>query len=200
MKKIHQWIQIRHYCEGSWHPYVVQSYCVYPCISKWHFRHHVLRRTSQTSVVMAEIKQHLSQNSLWLPHILTSGIGIRAKERKKVNICNELQLFLKQAQKRLIYLKYLKSLAWWFNYLWKPGHNLEWERLSRYWNEMQMFFFFPFLCLYARAHLKIDYESAPSLSVTEREFKLCVHPLSCICLFKFKFSTLLSACLSAFLF
>lgn len=143
MKKIHQWIQIRHYCEGSWHPYVVQSYCVYPCISKWHFRHHVLRRTSQTSVVMAEIKQHLSQNSLWLPHILTSGIGIGAKERKKVNICNELQLFLKQAQKRLIYLKYLKSLAWWFNYLWKPGHNLEWERLSRYWNEMQMFFFSP---------------------------------------------------------
>lgn len=30
--------------------------------------------------------------------------------------------------------------------------------------------FFFFLCLDARAHLKIDYESAPSLSRTEREF------------------------------
>lgn len=129
--------------------------------------------------------------------LLESGL----ERGKKVNICNELQLFLKQAQKRLIYLKYLKSLAWWFNYLWTPGHNLEWERLSRYWNEMQMFvFFLPFLCLDASVHLKIDYESAPSLSVTEREFKLCVRPLSCICLFKFKFSTLLSACLSAFSF
>lgn len=70
-----------------------------------------LHRRSNISVVMVEIKQHLSQNSLRLPNIRISRIWIRGGKKNFSNIFNELKLFLKQAQKRLIYLKYLKSLA-----------------------------------------------------------------------------------------
>lgn len=91
-----------------------------------------------------EIKQHLSQNSLKLLNIQISGIWIRGeKKNKKINIHNELKLFLKQAQKRLIYLKYMKSLAWWFNYLWKPGHNLCWVRKAFKILKLNAIFFLP---------------------------------------------------------
>lgn len=67
-----------------------------------------LHRHFNISVVTVEIKQHLSEFIKTEKHADFWNLDWGGE---KFNICSELKLFLKQAQKILIYLKYLKSLA-----------------------------------------------------------------------------------------